>query len=524
MARRLMAARLSSERGRVDRPLKVVIVGGGTAGWMSAAALVGVLGDRQVRVRLVESDEIGTVGVGEATLPQMREFNDLLGIVEADMMRRTNATFKLGIEFRDWGFKGSRYVHPFGMHGRPIGGVGFHHHWTRARLAGVETDLEAHSYAIVACRQNRFDFPVEDPAAINSTYNFAYHFDAGLYARYLRDWSERRGLVRTEGKVAQVALHPDSGDVASLTLESGETIEGDLFIDCSGFRGLIIDQALKTPFEDWTRWLPCDRALAVPTERSADFTPYTRSTALEAGWQWRIPLQHRTGNGYVYASAFIDDQTAADRLMGGLDGAALAEPRLIRFRSGRRTTSWTRNCVAIGLASGFLEPLESTSIYLTQVAILNLLKLFPRPAVDRALADEFNRIVDNEYDRVRDFLILHYHANSRTDSELWRHCREMTIPDTLAEKMELFVHRGHIAQYKDGLFSPPSWLSVFVGQGVTPVGYHPMADNIPLERSVSEMQSIRQAIADRVEAMPDHAGFVADYCGGGEPLRAGASA
>lgn len=489
-----------------------MIVGGGTAGWMTAAALTGVLRPDQCRVRLVESDEIGAIGVGEATLPQMREFNDLIGIVESDMMRKTNATFKLGIEFVDWGFKGSSYFHPFGAHGRPMGGVAFHHQWTRAAQSGWATDLEDFSYAIIACRRNRFEFPVEDPAAINSTYNYAYHFDAGLYAAYLRRFAEGRGLLRTEGKVRNVRLHPDSGHVAAVVMESGEEITGDLFVDCSGFRGLLIGQALNSPFEDWSRWLPCDRAVAVPTERAGDFTPFTRSTALEAGWRWRIPLQHRTGNGYVYSSGFISDDEATAKLLEQVDGAPLGAPRAIRFQSGRRTRSWDRNCIAIGLSSGFLEPLESTSIYLTQIAILNLLKLFPRPGVDPALADEFNRRIDIEYDRVRDFLILHYHANARDDAELWRYCRAMEVPDSLRNKLTLFEHRGHIPQYKDGLFSPPSWLSVLVGQGYRPRAYHPMADNVSLEAVRGEMDVLRQRISDRVDAMPAHDAFVTDYC------------
>ncbi|WP_122467998.1 tryptophan halogenase family protein [Brevundimonas lutea] len=504
----------------MQRPLRVVILGGGTAGWMTAVALVSVLKPHQCAVQLIESDDIGTVGVGEATLPQMRDFNAMVGILESEMMRRTNATFKLGIEFRDWGFLGSDYHHPFGAHGKPIGGVAFHHQWTRARLAGHDSDIGEYSYAIAAARRNRFDFPAEDHQAVNSTYNFAYHFDAGLYARYLREVAEGRGLRRIEGKVRDVGLNPQTGDITELRLESGETVEGDLFIDCSGFRGMLIGQTLNSPFEDWTRWLPCDRALAVPTERSEDFTPYTRSTALEAGWQWRIPLQHRTGNGYVYSSAFISDDEAATRLMGNLDGKPLADPKPIRFRSGRRTASWTRNCIAIGLASGFLEPLESTSIYLTQVAVQALIQLFPDRAIDPALAREFNRRVDNEYDRVRDFLILHYHLNRRDDAEIWRHCREMEIPDSLAETLALFAHRGHIPQYKDGLFSPPSWLSVLVGQGLSPSGYHPLADAVSLEDALEEMRWWRDQVSDRVERMPSHAEVVADYCGGAEPLRA----
>ena len=494
------------------KPLEVVIVGGGTAGWMSAAALVGVLKPDICRVRLIESDEIGIVGVGEATLPQMKVFNDAVGVIEADMMAKANATFKLGIEFRDWGAKSNRYVHPFGQHGEPLAGVAFHHHWLRALQNQQPFDIQEFSYAIVASRRNRFEFPAADPKAINSTYNYAYHFDAHLYSKFLRGFAEPRGVRRTEGKVIDVALAPESGDIASVRMESGEIITGDLFIDCSGFRSLLIGQALQTGFEDWSQWLPCDRALAVPCDRSEDFSPYTRSTAREAGWQWRIPLQHRTGNGYVYSSSFISEDEAARTLMANLDGAAQADPRPLRFRTGRRTHAWRRNCIAVGLASGFLEPLESTSIYLIQVAIMNLLRLFPRTSMDPALADEFNRLVDIEYDRVRDFLILHYHANSRDDSELWRYCRNMTVPDSLQAKIEMFRHRGHIEAYKDGLFSPPSWLAVFLGQGVRPEHYERLADNMPLAETLSHMEALRGRISDRVDAMPSHADFVHDYC------------
>jgi tryptophan 7-halogenase len=496
----------------MTEPLDIVIVGGGTAGWMTAAALVGVLTPRICRVRLVESDEIGIVGVGEATLPQMKDFNDYIGIIEPDFMRRTNATFKLGIEFRDWGFLGSRYVHPFGVHGEPIGGVTFQHAWTRASQAGRAHDIGDYSYAIVASRRNRFDFPAADKSAINSTYAYAYHFDASLYSRYLRTIAEPKGVRRTEGKVVDVTLDPESGDVASITMESGEVITGDLFIDCSGFRALLIGQALNNGFEEWTKWLPCDRALAVPCERSDDFSPYTRSTAREAGWQWRIPLQHRTGNGYVYSSGFISDDDAAATLMANLDGPAQADPRPLRFKAGRRTSSWDRNVIAVGLASGFLEPLESTSIYLIQVAIVNLLKLFPGKSIDPILREEFNRLVDNEYARVRDFLILHYHATQRTDSELWAYCRDMEIPDSLREKIELFVHRGQVPMYKDGLFAPPSWISAFIGQGYMPRAYDRLSDNMELETVVAAMEDLRTRISDRVDAMPAHADFVADYC------------
>ncbi len=505
-----------------NTPLEIVIVGGGTAGWMVATALVSGLRPHQARVRLVESDDIATVGVGEATIPAMRDYNRFVGIDEVEMLRATNGTFKLGIEFLDWGFKGSNYHHPFGVHGQSIGGAGFHHQWNRARLAGHEFDIEDFSYAIAASRADRFEFPNPNPEAIDSTYSYAYHFDASLYAKFLRKVAESRGLKRTEGKVVDVTLDGASGDVASITLASGEVIKGDFFVDCTGFRGLLIGQTLNSPFEDWTHWLPCDRAWAVPCARAGRFTPFTRSTAREAGWQWRIPLQHRTGNGYVYSSAHISDDEAAAVLLANLDGEALDDPRPIKFKAGRRTASWTRNVMAAGLSSGFLEPLESTSIYLIQIAVMNLLKLFPGKRVEPALVEDFNRRVDMEYDRVRDFLILHYHANTRTDGTLWKQCREMPIPDSLREKLELFRHRGHAPNYRDGLFAMPSWISVLLGQGVTPQGYDPMADNAPLAQTLAELERQRAAIARRVPAMPSHAEFIDRHCA--IPARAAAEA
>jgi tryptophan halogenase len=493
-------------------PLKVVIVGGGTAGWMCAAALVGAVRPGVCEVRLVESDEIGIVGVGEATLPQIKEFNEYIGVIEADFMRKTNATFKLGIEFVDWGFKGSSYIHPFGVHGKPMGGVPFYQYWTKARQSGRTDDIEDFCLPIVASRLNRFDFPTTEEGGINSTFAYAYHFDANLYAGFLREFSEIRGLRRTEGKVVDVTLGAQDGHIATIALNSGEVIEGDLFIDCSGFRSLLMGKALDVGYEDWTPWLPCDRALAVPCERTGPLTPYTRSTAREAGWQWRIPLQHRTGNGYVYSSRFISDDEAAATLLANLDGAALDDPRPLRFQAGRREKSWHRNCIALGLASGFLEPLESTSIYLIQIAITNLLKLMPAKAIDPALVEEFNRLIDVEYERVRDFLILHYHANTRDDAPLWTYCREMDVPESLRRRMALFQHRGHIHKYGQGLFAPPSWLSVFVGQGLRPAHYDPLVDNLPYERIVAEMDALRDNVALAARGMSDHAAFVDDYC------------
>ena len=498
--------------------LNVVILGGGTAGWMAAAGLSSLLSDKRCTVRLVESDDIGIVGVGEATLPHMKNFNDAVGINEAEMMRRTQATFKLGIEFVDWGFLGSSYVHPFGMHGPPSSGLDFHHRWLRALKNGSAAPIEDYSYSIMAARQNRFDFPSANRAAISSTYSYAYHFDAGLYAVFLRSFAEARGVTRTEGKVRDVLLNAETGDVECLQLESGEVVEGDFFIDCSGFRSMILGDKLGAEWEDWVQWLPCDRAFAVPSERKGELTPYTRSTARQAGWQWRIPLQHRTGNGYVFSSQFIGDDEAASALLANLDAPALAELRMLTFRAGRRKLSWRRNCIALGLASGFLEPLESTSIYLIQIAIMHLLPLFPSSdRTDPALADEFNRKMDLEYERIRDFLILHYKLGSRDDAEIWRYCSAMSVPDSLTEKMELFRHAGHIEQYRDGLFTAPSWLSVYLGQGLQPERYHSLADVEPIDRLVGELEAVRSDISDRIDEMPKHASFIARYANANEP-------
>jgi tryptophan 7-halogenase len=477
---------------------------------MSAAALVSAT-DSGRRITLIESEEIGSVGVGEATLPQMKDFNDYVGIIEADMMQKTGASFKLGIEFRDWGYLGSSYIHPFGTFGNKRRGMDFLHQWTRARLQGSVEGIESYSYAIQACRQARFDFPVKNQEELNSTYAYAYHFDASLYARFLRQFSEPKGVNRIEGKIVDVEQH-SNGNIRSVRLESGATIVGDYFIDCSGFRSLLLGQTLQVPFEDWSHWLPCDRAVAVPCVGTEPVLPYTRSTAKAAGWQWRIPLQHRIGNGYVYCSNFISDDAAAQSLLQDLDGKALAEPRPLKFKAGRRKQSWQGNCIAIGLASGFLEPLESTSIYLIQIGILNLIRLFPGRTPDPALIDEYNRLVDYEYERVRDFLILHYHLNQREDSELWRYCRNMEVPDSLKQKMEIFRHRGYIDIYRHGLFAPPSWIAVFIGQGLEPEGFAPIANVIALNDILQEMHELPSAILQRVQMMPDHGKFLADYC------------
>ena len=496
----------------MSEPLNIVIVGGGTAGWMTATALADVAGPAAARVVLVESEQIGSVGVGEATLPQMKEFNDYVGILESEMMQATQASFKLGIEFCDWGYKGSSYIHPFGTFGRRKSGTDFLHQWVRARQNGGAENIEAYSYAVQACREARFDFPVEDNRQINSTYAYAYHFDAGLYARYLRNYCEERGVTRVEGRIVEVLRDNESGHVTAVRLESGQEIRGDYFMDCSGFHSLLFDKTLGVPFEDWSEWLVCDRAVAVPCERTDPVLPYTRSTAKAAGWQWRIPLQHRTGNGYVYCSEYISDDEAAASLLGDLDGEAQDDPRFLKFKAGRRQQSWQGNCVAIGLSSGFLEPLESTSIYLIQVAILAFARLFPGKEPDPALIEEFNRLVDYEYDRVRDFLILHYKLSSRDDSELWRYCRDMSVPQSLTDKMEQFRHRGHVDTYRYGLFAPPSWISVFIGQGLEPEAYSLYARNTPADRSRADLDDLLETISKRVELMPPHGPFLQDYC------------
>jgi tryptophan halogenase len=499
-------------------PLRIVIVGGGTAGWMTAAAFASVFGPAHRHIRLIESSEIGIVGVGEATLPHIRFFNRRIGIDERELMAKTQATFKLGIEFCDWARVGDSYIHPFGAYGSRLAGIPFHQFWLRQRAAGDSTGIEEYSLPIVASRQNRFALPSEDPTDVMSTFGYAFQFDASLYAGYLRGFSEARGVQRTDSKIVDVKLRAEDGWVESVKLESGEQVSGDLFIDCSGFRGLLIEQALKTGYDEWTHWLPCDRAMAVPCENTGRLTPYTRATAREAGWQWRIPLQHRMGNGYVYSSNFISDDEAAAKLLARLEGKALATPRPLRFTTGRRRKTWNRNVVAVGLAGGFLEPLESTSIYLIQVAITTLIDyLTDRPTddvgkFDPRVVEAFNRWIEMEYDRVRDFLILHYHATERDDAPIWNYCRNMRIPDSLAHKMELFRERGRVVTYKDGLFLEPSWLAVYFGQRVAPRAHEPGADALGAAAVGTQLARIRERIQTALARMPRHEDFLQKYC------------
>lgn len=483
---------------------RVVILGGGTAGWMIAAALVNQLG-HACDVRLVESEDIGIVGVGEATLPHIRFFVESLGLDEAEFIRATHATFKLGIEFHDFGSLGTHYLHPFGSFGGPLHGVPFHHYWLRLHSEGRGGEIWDSSICNVMAKRKRF----APPPPGSPLYNYAYQFDATLFGPYLRSYALARGAHRTEGKVVKVDRDPASGDVAALILEDGQRIEADLFVDCSGFRALLIGDTLAEEWEDWSHWLPCDRALAVPCRSPAGgVEPYTRAHAMKAGWRWRIPLQHRVGNGYVYSSAHTSDEEAERALLEALDGEAMARPRLLRFRAGRRKRSWSRNVVAIGLASGFLEPLESTSIYLVQGAIAQLIELFPIGPVRDRDREQFNRAVDVEYDRIRDFLILHYHATTRDDSDFWNHVRTMEVPDSLRDKMELWLRSGRVAKYSQGLFFEPSWIAVYVGQGLLPRGWDQRVDQFEsaaLERAVGRMLA---QVRGAVDSMPDHGEYL----------------
>ena len=489
---------------------RIVIVGGGTAGWMAASAFARFLG-QAYSIRIIESDEIGTVGVGEATIPAIQLFNQSLGIEENEFIRATQGSFKLGIEFADWTEPGHRYIHAFGQVGRPLGLIPFYQYWLRHHSQGGISSLWDYAPSALAAADNRFARPDEKPGSLLSGVAYAYHFDAGLYARFLRRYAEDRGVVRTEGQVVDVALATATGFVDSVKLASGETIDGDLFIDCSGFRGLLIEQALETGYEDWSNYLPCNRALAVPCASADPLTPFTRSTAREAGWQWRIPLQHRTGNGYVYCRDFVSDADATDTLISNLDGEALAEPRQLRFVTGKRRQIWKNNVVALGLSSGFLEPLESTSIHLIQAGIAKLLNFFPTAGFEQADTDAFNAQMDLEFNSIRDFIILHYKATNRPGA-FWQQCREMPIPDSLAAKIELFKANGRIVRAGEELFTELGWLQVMWGQGLRPKGYHPLADQLTPEQLDEFMAVSHKHAAHVASQMPTHKDYIAANC------------
>ena len=490
----------------------VVIVGGGTAGWMAAAALSTVAGGGY-SISVVESDEIGIIGVGEATIPMIQRFNQVVGIDENDFVRATQGTFKLGIEFVNWGKQGHRYIHGFGKIGQGLWMVDFEQYWLKLRQAGKAADLGDYSITRMAALANRF-MPANHEVANSPLGDIAhaYHFDASLYAKFLRKLSESRGVKRIEGKIVDVKQREGDGHVEAVVLESGVRVEGELFIDCSGFRGLLIEQTLKTGFEDWSHWLPCDRAQAVPCESAPVLTPYTRSTAHAAGWQWRIPLQHRIGNGHVYSSRHISDDEAASVLLANLDGKPLAEPRVIKFTTGMRKQAWNRNVVALGLAGGFLEPLESTSIHMVQSGIQRLIDFFPDRGFSQVDVAEYNRQSRFEYERIRDFIILHYKANQRDDSPFWRQCAAMEIPEALAHKIALFKSRGRIVRTDNELFAETGWFQVLQGQGIMPAAYHPFADLQTEADTIEYLESVRAVVRKCVEVMPDHAAYIARHC------------
>lgn len=484
------------------RVRSIVILGGGTAGWMTATALARQFGGA-LGITLLESEEIGTVGVGEATIPTIHWFNELIGLDEAAFLRETKASFKLGIEFVDWTRIGERYFHPFGEYGVRFPGVAFHHRWLKARLAGVDLPLSAFSLATQLAGQGRFAKPAGDARSILSTLGYAYHFDASLYARYLRGIAEAAGVKRIEGRLRDVEHDPLNGHLTALTTQRGERLEGDLFIDCSGFRALLIDGAMGGGFEDWSHWLPCDRAVAVPCARLEDTTPFTRSTARSAGWQWRIPLQHRIGNGHVFASRFISEDEATAQLLANLDGEPLAEPRTLRFTAGTRRRAWIGNVVAIGLSSGFLEPLESTSIHLIQSGIAKLLTLFPDRDMDPMLAERFNALLNADMDNIKDFLILHYHANGR-DEPFWAERRSMALPESLVAREAQYRRSARLMLGSDELFREASWLAVLNGQGILAEGYSPLADVLDASANAAQLRQVAEVIERAVPTLPLH--------------------
>ncbi len=493
---------------------KIVVAGGGTAGWMAAAAIARTMG-RSVSVTLVESDAIGTIGVGESTIPPLVTYNRLLGINEAEFMRATQATFKLGILFDNWKEPGHRYFHSFGFTGKDHWAAGFQHFWLQARARGHDVPYDDYCLELVAAMEGKFaQLPDE-------RVNYAYQLDSGLYARFLRQMAEGDGVTRIEGKIAQVQLDGESGDIAALTLDNGTRVEGDLFLDCTGFRALLIEGALHAGYDDWTHWLPCDSAIALQTPNVRPPVPYTRAMAHDAGWQWRIPLQHRTGNGIVYCSRYLDHDAALERLLGNLEGEPLTPPNKLRFVTGARRKQWHRNCIAIGLASGFMEPLESTSIHLIQRAVLRLIRMMPAQGrvSERDIA-EFNDQQFQDMEQIRDFLILHYKATDRRDSAFWRQCATMDVPDSLTQKIELFRETGRVFRRNEELFAENSWVQVMMGQGIEPKSWHPIAAKLTEDELDRLLGLVRQDVVRTVAGLPPHADYVARYCGASEPAAA----
>jgi len=483
----------------------VVIAGGGTAGWMAAAAFSKLIG-KNLNITLVESDEIGTVGVGEATIPPIKTFHKLLGINEQEVMRATNATFKLGIKFENWGLKDTDYIHSFGATGKECWAGEFHHFWLHGLRKGISADFGDYCYELQAAKANKFALSNTSPI------NYAYHLDATLYAKYLRKFSENLGVNRIEGKIQKVNKNKDTGFISSLSLDSGDIIEGDFFIDCTGFQGLLIEQALHTGFDDWSHWLPCDRAVAVQTKTTSEPLPYTRSIAHNSGWQWKIPLQNRVGNGLVYCSKYCSDEEAIETIKANIEGEMITEPRVIKFNTGRRRKGWNKNCVALGLSSGFIEPLESTSIHLIMSGVIRLLRIFPFEGIHQSTIDEYNNKLDSELNAVRDFIILHYKVTQREDSDFWLHCQNMEIPSSLAHKVQLFKDTGRVFLDDGDIFRVDSWTQVMLGQGLMPEQYHTIAEIMNDKELENFMGNLKKSINQAVDQLPSHAEFLEKYC------------
>jgi tryptophan halogenase len=485
---------------------KIVIAGGGTAGWMAAAAIARTMG-KAVDLTLIESELIGTIGVGESTIPPLVTYNRLLGINEADFMRATQATFKLGIGFENWKEIGHRYFHSFGTTGKDHWTAGFQHFWLNGLERGHREPYDDYCLELSAAYAGKFAHLPDDRM------NYAYQLDSSLYAKFLRAMAESDGAVRVEGRIAEVEVDPESGTIAALKLESGQRIEGDLFVDCTGFRGLLIDSALGSQFEDWTHWLPNDSAIAIQTRSVGPAVPYTLAIAHDSGWRWRIPLQHRTGNGIVFCSRYLDKDAALDRLLNAIEGDALTQPNMLRFKAGVRPQQWVKNCIAVGLSGGFMEPLESTSIHLIQRAVLRLIRMLPLAEVSERDILEFNDQMMTDYVQIRDFLILHYKATDRRDSEFWRYCANMEIPDSLTQKIELFRETGRVFRRNEELFAENSWVQVMMGQGIMPKSYHPIATKLSDAEMTKLLSTIRDNVAQTVAGLPDHEAYVARYCG-----------
>jgi tryptophan halogenase len=484
---------------------KVVIAGGGTAGWMAAAALAKLLG-KTLDITLIESDEIPTVGVGEATIPTLLTLHELLGINEREFMAEVNGTFKLGISFENWRGLKEDYIHSFGFTGKDCWAAGFQHFWLKGKELGFSKDFGDYCSELVAAQQNKF------AVTPNHGLNYAYHIDAGLYAKFLRKLAEKFGAKRVEGKIVDVSQNNETGYIEKLTLASGKIVEGDLFIDCSGFRGLLIEQTLHTGYDDWSHWLPMNSAIAMQTETLSDPIPYTRSIARDAGWQWRIPLQSRMGNGLVFCDRYMSDDEATQCLLDNVEGERLNEPRVLKFKTGMRRKHWNKNCIAMGLSSGFIEPLESTSIHLIQRSIIRLMQMFPYDGIREPDINEFNSQMEFEILNIRDFIVLHYHVTNRTDTPFWRFCRSMEVPESLRHRIELFKQTGRVFQVPTELFGENSWTQVMLGQGLMPEQYHPIVNMMSDQELEKFLAGIDQTVTNLVGQLPSHRDFINHYC------------